>query len=549
MEEVLSKKKKNILLGNEAVVRGAIESGVQFVSAYPGTPSSEIGNTFYRIAKKIGIYFEFSTNEKVALEAAMGASYSGLKSLVSMKHFGLNVASDSFVPFCYTGSRGPTVIVVADDPSCHSSGQSEQDSRAYSYLAHIPTLEPSDPQEAKEFTKIAFSISEKYKLPILLRMTTRVSHQRMPVSFSKGKAAKKEKANFIANKEQYVTMPPRVLEMKDELLSKIKKIKDDFSGKENPLIKTERGKGKFGIIVSGVSYLYLKSVLSELKLNLPILKIGLFYPLPEKEIKKFIGKLEKVLIIEEVDPYLQKEVMLLAKESNPKIKIYGKELIGYTGEMSPERVKGAIISILGWKNEGKQKKANISIKHFPRFCTGEGGGCPYWKVFSAVKMANLKNVVYGGDIGCYMMASLPPFNLYDYLISMGSSLGIAHGISKASGKKVVAFIGDSTFFHAGMPALANIVHNNSNPLIIIMNNEITAMTGMQPHPGVPIGSKTKAIAIENVVKGMGIKEIKIIDPVKEFGKLVETIKAFAKKNEPAVIIARHPCWLYSQRKK
>ena len=546
MEEILSNKEKIALLGNEAVVRGALEYGVQFISVYPGTPSSEIGNTFYRIAKEANLYFEFSANEKVALEAGMGASYSGLKTLVAMKHFGLNVAADSFMPFCYTGANGPTVIAVADDPSCHSSGQSEQDSRAYSYLAHIPTLEPSDSQEAKDFTKVAFEISEKYKVPVFLRLITRVSHQRMPVFLGRYIKNRQRKKDFISNKHQYVTMPPRVLEMKDELLAKIEKIRKEVSEKGNGLNKIEKGKGKIGIIVSGVSYLYVKEVLKKLKINPPILKISTFYPLPEKKIGNFIKDLKTVIVFEEVEPYLEKEVARIAKEVSPKIKIFGRELVGLTGEANPDKIDKAIRFVFWGEKIKKTKKENL-IKHSPRFCTGPGGGCPYWKVFSAVKMANLKNVVYGGDIGCYMMASLPPFNLYDYLISMGSSLGIAHGISKANNKKIVAFIGDSTFFHAGMPALANIAHNESNPLIIIMNNGITAMTGMQPHPATTgVGEKLK---IEEVVKALGIKKVRVIDPVNQFKEMVQAIKDFYEEKEAAVIVARHQCWLYQQKSK
>jgi indolepyruvate ferredoxin oxidoreductase alpha subunit len=299
---------KKILLGNEAIVQGALEAGVQFVSTYPGTPSSEIGNVFSQIAKENGVYFEFSTNEKVALEAAIGASFSGLKSLVAMKDFGLNVCSDSLIPFCYTGTKGPTVIVAGDDPSCWSSAQSEQNSRAFAYLAHIPILEPSDPAEAKEFVKFAFDVSDRFDLPIMIRTTTRVAHQRMPVEISNLKSQISNlKGEFIKDKKRFVTLPPRVLEMKAELLEKIEEVRNFAEkSKENKIVGNT--KAKIGIITSGVSYLYVKEALEELRLDLPVLKLAFFYPLPEEKIKGFIKNLKGVLIVEELDPYLEKEI-------------------------------------------------------------------------------------------------------------------------------------------------------------------------------------------------------------------------------------------------
>ena len=307
MEILLNKPgQKIILLGNEAIVRGALESGVQFVSTYPGTPASEIGNTFFRIAPKTGVYFEFSTNEKVALEAGIGASFSGLKTLVAMKNFGLNVAADALLPFVYTGTKGPTVIVVADDPSCHSSAQSEENSRAFAYLAHLPVLEPADPQECKDFIQLAFKISERYKIPVIVRTTTRVSHQKMPVKLGQMPKIRKFTGRFIKDTYRFVTMPPRVLEMKKELLEKIESIRL-FSEKSKINGGLSSANSKLGIVTSGISYLYVREALQELSLNLPVLKLGFFYPLPEKRIKFFIKNLKKVLIVEELEPYLEKK--------------------------------------------------------------------------------------------------------------------------------------------------------------------------------------------------------------------------------------------------
>jgi indolepyruvate ferredoxin oxidoreductase alpha subunit len=523
-----------------------LEAGVQFVSTYPGTPASEIGNTFFRVAKKARVYFEFSANEKVALEAGVGASFSGLKTLVAMKNFGLNVALDSLLPFIYTGTKGPTVIVVADDPSCHSSAQSEENSRAISHLAHIPTLEPSGPQECKDFVKLGFQISEKFKIPVLIRETTRVAHQRGVVKL--GKLAPHRTysgAGFIKDSKRFVTLPPRVLEMKKELLEKIKKLQD--VSEKSPVnylwLKPGINQQKVGIITSGVSYLYVRETLKELNLNLSVLKLGFFYPLPEKKIKNFIKNLKKVLIVEELEPYLEKEVERLAKDANCKLKVIGKELLPEVGELKPEQVISAISKFANCKlkieNSFKIENLKLKIpKRFPQLCPG----CPYWLVFGAVKKAaGTKKVVFGGDIGCYMLAGFPPHFLQDYLSCMGSSIGIAHGIKKSTNQKLITFIGDSTFFHSGIPALINTVFNRSNPLIIVLDNQTTAMTGLQPHPGAP--STPNGIKIEDIIKACGVKNWKVIDPInqKEF---VQVVKNFLNKKEVSVIIARRPCiWI------
>jgi len=566
--DVLEQKpgKKTIFLGNEAIVRGALESGVNFVSTYPGTPASEIGNIFSQIAKATGVYFEFSVNEKVALEAGIGASFSGLKVLVAMKHFGLNVCSDSLIPLCYTGTLGPLVLLVADDPSCWSSAQSEQNSRAFSYLAHIPTLEPSDPQECKDFTKLAFEISEKFKIPVMIRTTTRAAHQSSPVILGEIIKEKKE-GKFIKNPRQFSTMPPRVLEMKKELLEKIKKIQEFSEKSEINQIYKGQTPVNLGIITSGISYLYVMEALKELNIALPVLKLGFFYPLPEKKIKNFLKKLKKVLIVEELEPYLEKEIERLAKVSNPKLQIFGKNHLPEVGELKPENVILAISQIAGKKTKFNFKehlqnfqKINFQ-KRYPQLCSTQIAppGCPYWLVFSAIKKAAPKNTIFGGDIGCYMIAANPPHFLQDYLSSMGSSIGIAHGIRRSAKERVIALIGDSTFFHAGIPALINTVFNKSNPLIIILDNRTAAMTGHQPEPGAAIRTdseyqlepeegKIPSIKIEDIAQACGVKNLKVIDP-QNFEEMVNTIKEFLEKEGVSVIIARRICALLAKKLK
>ena len=539
IEEIISNKigEKIILLGNEAIARGALESGVQFVSAYPGTPSSEVGNTFWRIAKKVGVYFEFSTNEKVALEAGAGASFSGLRTLVSMKHFGLNVASDFFMPLVYSGVKGGMVILIADDPSCWSSAQSEENTRAFACLAHIPILEPSTPQECKDFTKLAFDLSEKFQIPIMIRETTRVALQGGIVKLGKIVRGKR-KGKFVKDPHQFSTMPPRVLEMKRELLEKIERIEKEVSEKSsiNKLYKNQVSvNSRLGIITSSVSYLYVMEALKELNLNIPVLKLGFFYPLPEEKIKNFIKPLKKVLVVEELEPYLEKEIARFAKNINPKLQIFGKNLVPEIGELKPEYVIQAIAKITGKFYNLQPETHDLVIKRFPQLCPG----CPYWLVISAIKKAvDVKDVIFGGEIGCYMLFGNPPVDLQDYLSCMGSSVGIAHGIKKSTGQKIIAFVGDSSFFHAGIPALINTVFNKSNPLIIILNNQTTAMTGHQPHPAAQ--SEPNGINIEAVVRACGVKHVKTIDQINQ-EEFVNTVKDFLEKPEVSVIIATNPC--------
>ena len=570
MREILSKEigKKIVLLGNEAVCRGAIEAGIDFVSTYPGTPASEIGNIFWQIKedlKKINpnFHFEFSSNEKVAMEAAAGAAISGFKSLVAMKHFGLNVASDFLCTLMYSGIEGSMVIFVADDPSCWSSAQSEQNTRFYSLMAHIPTLEPSTPQEFKDFTKFAFELSEKFKIPVMIRSTTRASHQSGTVILEKIPNSKSQIPKLVKDSRRFSTMPPRVLEMKRELFEKIEKIKKEIEKLKLNKIFYGDSKEKFGILTSGVSFLYVMEALKKLNLKLPVLKLGFVYPLPERKILRFLKNLKRVLVVEELEPYLEREISILAKKENLKVEILGKgekieggriwkerkAILPQIGELKPEYVEISISKVLNKKpsfNYQLHLKKFEKIKIPPRppiLCPG----CPYWWVINAIKkVLDPQKIIFGGEIGCYMLFSHKVINLQDYLYCMGSSTSIAHGISKMAKQKVVAFVGDSSFFHAAIPALINTIFNQSNPLIIILDNQTTAMTGHQPHPGVGDG---QAIKIEDVVRACGVKNVKVIDQVENQKEFEDTIKEFLEKDEVSVIIARHICALLEKKKK
>lgn len=535
--------KKEILLGNEAIIRAALLSGVGFVSGYPGCPSAEIGEGFLKIAKKNGIYAEWSTNEKVALEAAIGASFSGVKSLVNMKSFGINVCSDSLLPLAYTGTKAPMVIVVADDPSCWSSAQSEQNSRAYAYLSHIPVLEPADPQECYEFTKLGFEISEKFNIPVILRTTTRVAHQKMPVVFEEFNGKNIAKGEFIKNPHQFVTLPPRVMEMKKELLVKIEKIRQ-FAEKSKANNISGK-KSKIGIITSGISHLHVMDAMEDMELDLPVLKLGFFYPLPEKKIKEFIKPLKKVLVVEELDPYLQKEIAILAKEINPKLEIFGKDVLPEVGELDTVKVINALSKVTGKQFKVVKSKPLNLPKRTARLCPA----CPYWNVFPLLKRVAPEGTIFGGDIGCNMIAGLSPHSMDDYMFSMGASLGISHGVKKTTNQKVISIMGDGTFFHAGIPALINTVFNKSNPLMVVVDNRITAMTGHQQNPGMGkngMGEDTTELKIEEIAASCGVKNIKVLDPINQ-KELEETVKDFLQKEDVSVIVCRRICALLAKR--
>jgi indolepyruvate ferredoxin oxidoreductase alpha subunit len=536
---------KKLLIGNDAIIQAALDSGVSYVSGYPGCPAAEIGDDFAKIAAQNGVYVEWGTNEKVGLESAIGASFSGLKSLVSMKSFGINVCADSLLPLAYTGTKAGMVIVVADDPSCWSSAQTEQNSRLYSQLGHIPTLEPMDPQECYDFTMLAYEISEKFNTPVILHTTTRVNHQKMPVVFEGIKRSSEfKKGNFVKNHHQYVTMPPRTVEMKKELLEKIKKIQ--AYAEKSKINSIDVASGKLGIIVSGVSYLHVKEALGELNLDLPILKLGFFYPLPNEKIKKFITSLKKVLIVEELDGIIEKEITALAKDANPKLEIFGKNLLPVIGELNTEKVCIALAKITGKKFSGfKVKELNL-LKRTAKLCDG----CPYWYVFPVLKRI-APDAIFGGDIGCNMIASLPPHDLDDYMFAMGAGLGISHGVSKSTNQKVISIMGDGTFFHSGIASLINVVYNKSNPLFIILDNRITAMTGHQPNPGMGktlMGENTEELSLAEIAKACGVKHIKVLDPINR-SEFEDTVKEFLEKDEVSLIICKRICALLERRQK
>ncbi len=543
--EVLEKEgKKVVLLGNEAIARGALEAGIGFSACYPGTPSSEVGMTLSDVAKETkSFYFEWSTNEKVAFEACAGASYSGVRSLTAMKHFGLNVASDSVFPVVFTGVRGGLVLVVADDPLGHSSAQSEQDTRFYARMGKIPLLEPSNPQECKDFTKLAFEISEKYEIPVMLRTTTMVSHSAGTVVLGKLKKPK-TKGKFVKDFDRYYNVRPNLQRLHEKLIKKLELIEKEYGEKLNRV----EGEGKIGVIASGVSYEYAKE-LGEVP-GVKIGKLSLTHPISKKFISNFIKNLETLIVLEELEPVVEDFVRSLAKDVNPNLKIFGKNILPRVGEYTPDIVREALAPIIGIEkpdfreHEKKLKKVRIPTRK-PVLCPG----CPHRSTFYAVKKVLGENMVWAGDIGCYVLGIFEPFKMQDFVISMGASMGITHGIEKVSDQKAVIFVGDSTFFHAGMPGLVNLRYNDPKPLVVVMDNGITAMTGHQPHPGTGItgmGEKSIPIKIEDVVRSFGIKNVRTVNAFNQ-KELQKAVKEFAGSNELSVVISSGMCRLLAKK--
>jgi indolepyruvate ferredoxin oxidoreductase alpha subunit len=542
--------KKVVLLGNEAVVRGALEAGVGFAAAYPGTPSSEVPITFSMIAKKVGIYFEYSSNEKIAFEVAAGAAWSGVRAIVSQKQFGLNVASDSIGPVAYTGVRAGLVVMVADDPDGWSSAQSEQDTRYYARMFKMPMIEPSNPQECSDYTKLAFEISEEFHVPVFLRTTTKVSHSIGSVML--GELKKPEiRGRFQKDPDKYYNIMPHLQVLHDRLDKKLEQIEEKHGHKLNNVFP---GEGKIGIITSGVSFEYAKEALLELGLNLPIAKISLTYPVSKSFISDFIKDKEAVFIIEELDPILEDFARQVAKEANPNLIVHGKDLLPTYGEYNLETVIPAFEKILGKKLyidlDDHKKKADLASKDIPPRKAVLCPGCSHRSTFYAVKKVFGNETIYAGDIGCYVLGVYEPFNMQDFIISMGASVGIAHGINIVSDQDIVAFMGDSTFFHAGMPALLNCKFNDGKlPLVVILDNGITAMTGHQPHPGsgfTGMGDKVEPVKIEEVAKVLGA-EVRVSSSFSQ-KQLIQALQELKNIKGSKVLISRGECRLLTKRK-
>ena len=515
---------KELMSGNEGIARGAYEYGVRLASAYPGTPSTEIleliGQKYRQI--KAG----WAPNEKVAVEVAAGAAYGGSRAMAVMKHVGLNVAADPFMTLSYTGVNGGLVLVVCDDPEMHSS-QNEQDTRNFAKFGKVPCLEPSDSQEAKDLIGAALSISEEFDTPVILRSSTRVSHSMSLVELKERVEGPKELG--LKKDPMKFVMLPAMARRRHPIVEQ--RLKDVAAFAETfPFNQVIMGDDSLGIISAGVAYQYAREVMP----SASFLKLGMVWPLPEKMIRDFASRVKRLVIIEELDPFIEEAVRLMG------IKVEGKELTGLCGELSPEKVEIALTGKSTAKGIGPIEM-ELPLRP-PNMCPG----CPHRATFSALKK---RKVYVAGDIGCYTLGALPPVGMLDHCLCMGAGIGIASGLDRSLGElakgKAVAVIGDSTFFHSGMTPLLELAYNGGSTTVVIMDNRTTAMTGAQQHPGTGFTLRkdpTITADMTKLAEAFGFKRIRVVNPyeVKETDKVIgEELEA----NEPSVIIARAPCAL------
>lgn len=525
---------REFLSGNEAAARGAWEAGVEVAAAYPGTPSTEILETLARLPD---VYCEWSTNEKVALEVALGASMMGRRALCAMKHVGVNVAADSLMTMGLVGVKAGLVLAVSDDVG-FSSSQNEQDSRFWGRFVHLPVLEPCDATEAHGMTRDAFEISERFQVPVLLRLTTRVSHVRRAVSVGSRAALDPSRHGYQRDVERWIITPNHVGKRIDLRAARDRALaRETLASPWNRI--EEGGDRRIGIIVSGAPYPAVREACPDA----PLLKLGFSHPLPVELARRFAASVEHVLVVEEVDPLVETELRAAGIEAS------GKAVLPLRGELMAPAIEQAVTRILGSETTGAA--APQPAKVFPRpptLCAG----CPYLGVY--FWLGHLKDVIITGDIGCYTLGCNPPWNAIDTIISMGASLGVAHGMAKASAadakpKPVLATIGDSTFLHAGMSALANIVYQQANVTVLLLDNRATAMTGGQDNPatGHALGGADAArIDFAKLVEALGVRpeRIRVVDPY-ELPTFFKALREEIKANEPSVIVTTRPCVLSS----
>jgi indolepyruvate ferredoxin oxidoreductase alpha subunit len=541
-----------LLMGNEAIARGAIEGGISLAAAYPGTPSSEIGNTLARVAKDVGIHFEWSGNEKVAFEVAYGASMCDQRALVSMKHVGVNVALDILNPVSLRGVKGGLVLVSTDDPSQHSS-RTEQDNRWLARLNDVPVLEPSTPQEAKDYTKYALMLSEEVKLPVMIRTVTRLSHMRSDVRLGAIERPFREPQFDWEGFSYRVAGFEKLFRRHKERHEKIDGVKAVFERLEFNQLRLEGGE-KLGIIGVGFAHTYVMDAIEALGANdkVAVLKLATPHPLPERLVRRLLEAVDTILVAEEVDPFVELHVKAQAKDVNPDVEILGR-MSGHLpreGELSHNIVDGVLTGLLGLEVEGesrgelKEKADDLLFDRMLTLCAG----CPHRSSVYALKQAvkavkgDLKNVVVNGDIGCYGLAHAPPMSFEDTYFCMGASIGVTQGMVKA-GVDAIAWIGDGTFLHAGIPALINAVHNKHPIKVVVADNETVAMTGFQTNPQTgrtAMGEPTKRVMIEDIARASGVEHVEVVDPY----DLEATEAAFKRMLEAegvAMVIARRAC--------
>jgi indolepyruvate ferredoxin oxidoreductase, alpha subunit len=540
---------RRLLSGNEAVALGAYHAGVRVAAAYPGTPSTEILENFAHFE---GVYAEWSTNEKVAMEVGLGASYAGVRTLVCMKHVGLNVAADPFMAAATTGVHGGLVVISADDPGIHSS-QGEQDNRHYAKLARVPMLEPSDSQEAYNFIEAAFLMSEEYDTPVLFRITTRVAHSKSVVDLDEDLIRKDRTKRFQHNVEKYVMLPVNARVRVPKMHDRIKQL-TEFA-ETSALNRITDGDDEVGIISSGVSYNYVREVFDKAT----FLKLGMIYPLPQKKLKQLSERVKKLFVVEELDPFLEDTIKSLG------IKIEGKQYISPYGELNKSVVKMVAIKA-GIISDSNSVPDVELIKNLPGRPPLLCPGCPHTGAFFVLSTIGQRNkildkqgrsekeskLIITGDIGCYTLGAFPPLRGMDTTACMGASIGQAIGLEKAGvNSDIVAVIGDSTFMHSGITGLIDAVYNNSTITVLILDNGTTAMTGHQDHPGsgkTIQGTETAKVDIEQVVRGTGITDIQVVNAY-DIKAVRSAIKSALDNKNLSVVIVRGKCAVVNKSRK
>ncbi|MCK4538177.1 MAG: indolepyruvate ferredoxin oxidoreductase subunit alpha [Candidatus Krumholzibacteria bacterium] len=521
-----------LLSGNQALARGMYEYGGEFASAYPGTPSTEILQTIARFFKD-DIYAEWAVNEKVALEVAVGASYGGARTLAAMKHVGLNVAADPFMTLSYTGVGAGLIIVSADDPSLHSS-QNEQDNRYFGKMASVPILEPSTSQEAKDFVKIGFEMSEQFDTPVIIRLTTRICHAKGLVEI--GERETVENKGFERNIEKYVMVPAYAAKRHALVIERLEKLKEYAESSE--INYTEWNDNKVGIITGAIAYQHAREAMPDAS----ILKLGMGYPLPMKKIREFASEVDKLFVVEELEGFYEE---IIAAEG---IKVEGKKFFSNHMELNVDRVRKGFVEagVLDSSVIHETVETEAVLPRPPVLCSG----CPHRGVMVALRKAG---VYTNGDIGCYTLGALPPLSQIDSCLCMGASIGNAFGIEKAgkTKKKAVALIGDSTFLHSGITALASVVYNGGTTTNIIVDNRITAMTGGQDNPSTSktlMGDAVEPVDLAEICRAVGVKHVRSVDPY-DIDETYTVLKEELDREAVSVIITNRPCMLFPNKVK
>jgi len=524
---------RKLLSGNEAIARGAWEYGVAVASAYPGTPSTEILEEFAHFPN---VYAEWATNEKVALDVAIGAAYAGRRALCAMKHVGLNVAADAFFYASMTGMEAGLVIVSADDPAMHSS-QNEQDNRNYGKFARVPVVEPVDSQEAKDLVGAALDISEQFDTPVMLRITTRIAHSSTPVELGERREGPPPLPAYPRNFEKYVMLPVNARKRHPIIEERIRKL-TEFA-ETFPFNRIEWGDRSLGIVTCGVAYQYAKEIFP----TASILKLGMTYPIPPKMVREFVGQVERAIVLEELDPFVENEIKLLG------VWVEGKSIFSGIGEMDPRTVREQAIAAGLLPDSARKTYIVPDVGSLPGRPPVLCPGCPHRGFYVITRKLKLP---INGDIGCYTLGALPPLNSTDTCGCMGASIGVAHGADKAgSPERNIAVLGDSTFFHTGMPALLNVAYNNGKTITVVLDNRVTAMTGHQDNPGTGRtlqGQESKQIEFEPLLRALGMDHVQTVNAF-DLREVERALREALKRDEASALVVRGECALLPEARK